>query len=1041
MATQNINLSFVKTLSNLGKSSSPTPIDPTPQKGVYVPTKVVEQKVPNIEQFRVFSGSTVLPEVIDPSRFKIHNESSNEEYGSGVGLPINLSLDEMLNEGSFVSLDKTVVQDFNFNFSFSDSARLNPDYFYQPELFGSSKLKVNGDYNSSLGYAVETEYEADKKGSSSASKDLPEADKHQYTVQPSDKFSVEWGNEGEIIREGSTIDADGNEQEGKVLYVIKSGSKALASSQKKYYRIIPPKQGEAPEELLTLDSYYTDSEFVNAELRGLGLTNKSSPELLKYAEQLSGLNANSKLESVFTPSNWKTEGSVSYLSAAEENLIKLLNPMLSAEKFFKDKSYKDNYDHVFSSDREYWDDVKRGVIRSSLSALSDITEASFRTFSNAILGKVTNFLNIQLGRQAVTSGTIFIRGTEKLIDYSEFNIGAGSAPVGVDSKRKGAPLPPDSTASRIDPFFEALIKSKKPRKVKLSFNYPEGGFRYGIPHYSIMTEAEWGRITKIDKSEPYRSSSRNTDGFKSTGTLLNSIKGALGKDPNSNEPIEIQMLPSFNPGDFIGGVQSWVTDDVIAKFRSLQDISFANQDRDNSSFLKELMRKDPLLSQSQFSLYIYNPFEEDKYPAKRWKDKIVKPPKNRHDPTYPPEVHLLESLQNLRGFRLKSFEIPETSRNSVVNTYGNSALSLLSNSQAGSDHTAIVTFICDKKLKELKDLIELTGNGLLVKQELASGEDSTLVYDLSSIADNHNDYVTEAMLQIENGAQIINALLNSDDREKAIWQEYIPIYKYSPSKAMNPLDIPSMLGITQEPIDLSKSELKLSVSSFLDPLLLPSSLLPEPEVRKPIGLPVEVTQKVSNLDAGLNILPSFYFKGFKIIDLNYNLSFEAGNEVKLLEIQATVTWNRLLISPWNPNFSRSHSYLNFLFPYSGLNVDVPWEPYTPPEEVKKKEKKSREQRKQERADKKELKQVAKETKKEDKDKEKEAKAKAKEEAKVAKAAEKEQKAADKAAAKTPEGKEAKAKAKEAERNAILHKKGETFVDTSGSPTNYNEIID
>lgn len=1037
MATQNINLSFVKTFSNLGKSSSPTPIDPAPQKGVYVPTKVVEQKAPSIEQFRVFSGSAVLPEAMDPSRFKIHNEGSDEPYGGGVGLPVNLSLDEMLSDGRFLSLDNTVVQDFNYNFSFSASARLNPDYFYQPELSGNSKLKVNEDYRS-LGYAEEVEYEADKKDPNSASRDFEKADRFKDNVQPSNKFSAEWGTEGEIIREESTIDADGNEQEGKVLYVIRSGSKALASSQKKYYRIIPPKQGEIPEEALALDSYYTNSEFVNAELRGLGLTNKSSPELLRYAENISKLNSNSKLESVFTPSNWDKAGNTSYLSNAAENLIQLLNPTLSAEKFFKDKSYKDNYDHVFSSDGSYWEDVKRGVIRSSLSALSDITEASFRTFSNAILGYGFNFLNIQLGRRAVTSGTIFIRGTEKLIDYSEFNIGVGSAPVGVDSKRKGAPLPPDSTAARIKPFFETLIKSKKPRKVKLSFNYPEGGFRYGIPHYSIMTEAEWGRITKINKSEPYRSASRNadgsfksTEGFKSTGTFLDSVKNALSKGPTSNEPIEIQMLPSFNPGDFIGGAQSWVTDDVIAKFRSLQDISFADQDRDNSSFLKELMRKDPLLSQSQFSLYIYNPFEEDKYPAKRWNDKVVKSPKNRHEPTYDSKVHLIESLKNLRGFRLKSFEIPETSRNSTVNSYGNSALSLLSNSQASSDHTAIVTFICDKKLKELKDLIELTGNGLLIKQELASDESSTLVYDLSSIADNHNGYVTEAMLQIENGAQIINALLNSDDRENAIWKKYIPLYQRSTAK--DPLNEPSMLGITPQPVDLSNFKLK--------PLNFPDPSSPTFNLFSPITIPVESTQQISNLDAGLNILPSFYFMGFKIIDLNYNLSFEAGNEAKLLEIQATVTWNRLLISPWDPNLQGSHSYLNFLFTHDGLKDPVPWEPYTPSEEAKKKEKKSREQRKQERADNKFLKQVAKEDKKEAKAAEKEVKAEAKTAVAMDKQAAKEAKAEAKAASKTPEAKEAKAKAKEAERNAILHKKGETFVDTSGSPTNYNEIID
>lgn len=837
MATQNINLSFVKTLSNLGKSSSPTPIDPTPQKGVYTPTKVVEQKVPSIEQFRVFSGNVVLPEAVDPSRFKINNSNSNEEYGSGVGLPINLSLDEMLSEGSFISLDKTAVQDFNYNFSFSDSARLNPDYFYQPELSDNSKLKVNDDYKS-LGYAEEAEYEADSGKIDSASKNLSEADDYQYNVNAADEF----------YKDKETFE--------------KGVNKSLGPGKAEKY-VIP--KGE-----VDVSRFLTNSVFVNKELESLDL--KDSYDL-SYAKKLSTLGSRSLLETIITDYGRYAEDTenTGYLKSATTALVELHTPTLgSIYDILKDKSYKENYDRVFSKKGNDWSDVGRGVARSAIAAASDIIKAANSWISTPIL----SFINIQLNRRSSSFDSIFLNGNVELRPYIAFNpIDSDTAgyikSFLTNSQRSQNSLYHRSLNTSKYEFnhsLEGLVSEDTPpskidKKYLLTFNAPwRYKFRYGIPHYSIITDSEWSIISNsggkllpggstIDEEGNFKS----TEGSKSSDTFLNSLKQGLSNPPDKNTPVEIHMLPAFHfnealtlDGRLVGRAINWTTDNIESNFRSIQDIALTDGEkdkRDDSKLFKEFMRKTALLNPSQFNLFIEDPLVDEKniFPAKRWNDKDIKKPE------YLPKrivkdsgLNQILNFNNLRGFRITNFEIPEISKPSVKNSYGNTALSLISNSQASSDHTAVITIICDKRLDELKLLNHLTGNSILHNESFISGDSEELVqvYELSAIADNDKGHSTEAVLQIINGSQIINDLLNT---KKTL---------------------------------LAESNLK--------------------DLKKPTDF------NFDDVESGLYKLPHFLFENFKFVDLDYDLSFEAGNDAKLLEIKATVTWTRLRVHFLHP---------------------------------------------------------------------------------------------------------------------------------------------
>lgn len=803
MATQNINLSFVKTFSNLGKSSSPTPIDPTPQKGVYVPTKVVEQKTPSIEQFRVFSGSAVLPEAMDPSRFKIHNEGSDEPYGSGVGLPVNLSLDEMLSDGRFLSLDNTIVQDFNYNFSFSASARLNPDYFYQPELSSNSELKINEDYQS-LGYAEDKKYAAGSDKIDSASKDLSEADDYQYNVNAADEF----------YKDKETFE--------------KGVNKSLGSGKAEKY-VIP--KGE-----VDVSRFLTNSVFVNKELESLDLKDTYD---LSYAKKLSTLGSRSLLETIITDYGRYAEDTenTGYLKSATTALVELHTPTLgSVYDILKDKSYKENYDRVFSKKGNDWSDVGRGVSRSAIAAASDIIKAANSWISTPIL----SFLNIQLNRRSSNNNnSIFLKGNIGFYSYEPFR------------------------ESRID-GPHVLLKSDKTRHTTFIFEKPDKWtkeqyeFRYGVPHYSIITDSEWSKISNSGGKLLSRASTKKdvVDGYNKD--FLNSLKGDLNSS-NKNTPIDIHQLPSFGGKskyiEFIGGAETWDSDVLLSNFRALQDKNLTgDKERDDSRLIHNFMRKTALLGQHQFNLFIHNKFSEEdmnRFPAKRWDKRVIK---RWNETDIPPSDYIkkfdvsekfsqIESVSNLRGFRLKNFEIPEISKTSVKNSYGNTALSLISNSQADSDHTAVITIICDKYLKELEDLNHLTGNGLLYSMKFGSDTEPVQVYDLSTISDNTGALETEAMLQIINGAQIIDSLTNAEG------------------------------------------------------LLLPGTTLDEKERGE---LPLQ-SKELTWMRKSRYILPNFLFKNFKIVDLDYDLSFEAGNDAKLLEIKVTVTWTRCFMSLLDPS--------------------------------------------------------------------------------------------------------------------------------------------
>lgn len=197
-------------------------------------------------------------------------------------------------------------------------------------------------------------------------------------------------------------------------------------------------------------------------------------------------------------------------------------------------------------------------------------------------------------------------------------------------------------------------------------------------------------------------------------------------------------------------------------------------------------------------------------------------------------AEISEDLYNDFQFRARGIELPDLQRPVTDSLYGHTVLSMHSSLQANSEHSANITFICDRNFKTLEYLSRLAGLAIKVDDHY----NLSTVYDSSYTEDND----TTATICIDNGRTLAKAV-NFENRE---WQ----FEKEAP--------IAANLGLKGVVVNEATKQ----------------------------GVPKVTYAK----------LPVFLLEHFRIINLDYSFKFDSTSvDSKLFEIKATVTWTKVTV--------------------------------------------------------------------------------------------------------------------------------------------------
>lgn len=196
------------------------------------------------------------------------------------------------------------------------------------------------------------------------------------------------------------------------------------------------------------------------------------------------------------------------------------------------------------------------------------------------------------------------------------------------------------------------------------------------------------------------------------------------------------------------------SDKKIANFESsnknLRNLinSQIEKDLDDTLAFKRLMESDPLLSTHQFNLKIMT------------KKDFIDNASNQEAADY--------KKTKLISYRVKGFTIPEIKRPQVSKPYGTNSLSLMVNRIPKMEYKANLEIICDKELKVLTNLLDITGSAFreyyseLPEGNLYVDNDPTkytkneceAIYNLSSIPtgkvfENTGEYFKDSVVFLE----------------------------------------------------------------------------------------------------------------------------------------------------------------------------------------------------------------------------------------------------------------------------------------------------
>lgn len=213
----------------------------------------------------------------------------------------------------------------------------------------------------------------------------------------------------------------------------------------------------------------------------------------------------------------------------------------------------------------------------------------------------------------------------------------------------------------------------------------------------------------------------------------------------------------------------------------------------------------------------------------------------------------VNTIEKNLTFRVQGIKIPDIKRNVSNMSYGHSLFSNINNLQASTENKADLEIICDKNLDTLEYIIRLAGLGVC---ENFNENTQTKTYDLSTISDSNFNEETYncAFLDIYNGR----------DLAKSVYMENLE-WEFEKT------------GITKK---------ALNIDYLLD--------------AKTNTLADQKQSSSTSEKVVYAMLPQFYFENFKIVNVDYSFSFEAGSSAKLLKLKTTCTWSKMYIDWVSP---------------------------------------------------------------------------------------------------------------------------------------------
>jgi len=219
------------------------------------------------------------------------------------------------------------------------------------------------------------------------------------------------------------------------------------------------------------------------------------------------------------------------------------------------------------------------------------------------------------------------------------------------------------------------------------------------------------------------------------------------------------------------------------------------------------------------------------------------------------EVEDYHKKSRLMNYRLKGMDIPEVKRSVANIQYGTNSLSLLNNSIPQMDYKATWTLICNKELTTLTDLLTETGSSLqlLKDKNFKISEDGRLTEEDATSTWKANTTYKE-------GASEINSQWFKKDTYTK--KEFETIYDLSSGAT---LVHPSMR------------------IAFLD-------IIRGRDIHTEMNINSAYNDKWSTRPD----LPVFVFFNFRILNVDYDLSFTAGSS-KLLELKVEVGWTKMMM--------------------------------------------------------------------------------------------------------------------------------------------------
>ena len=219
------------------------------------------------------------------------------------------------------------------------------------------------------------------------------------------------------------------------------------------------------------------------------------------------------------------------------------------------------------------------------------------------------------------------------------------------------------------------------------------------------------------------------------------------------------------------------------------------------------------------------------------------------------EVEDYHKKSRLMNYRLKGMDIPEVKRSVANIQYGTNSLSLLNNSIPQMDYKATWTLICNKELTTLTDLLTETGSSLQL------------------LKDKNFKISKDGRLTEEDAKSTWKANTTYKEEKSEIDSKWFNKGTYTKNKFETIYDLSSGATLVHPPMRIA----------FLD-------IIRGRDIYAEMNIDSAYNGKWSTRPD----LPVFVFFNFRILNVDYDLSFTAGSS-KLLELKVEVGWTKMMM--------------------------------------------------------------------------------------------------------------------------------------------------